>query len=65
MPHFFYLSRATIAFFLLGLKYVRCSGLLGSTLSEDLLNDHGDSALGAAAPVDIRVIPASPNGGKI
>jgi len=34
----------------------------GSTLSEDLLNDHGDSALGPASTVDIRVIPASPNG---
>ena len=35
-------------------------GILGSTLSEDLLNNdcNGDSA-----PVDIRVIPASPNGG--
>jgi len=35
----------------------------GSTLSEDLLNDHGESALGPpASTVDIRVIPASPNG---
>ena len=37
-------------------------GILGSTLSEDLLNDHGDTA--GLGPVDIRVIPASPNGGK-
>ena len=37
---------------------------LGSTLSEDLLN--GESAT-SAPPVDIRVIPASPNsnGGKL
>ena len=45
-----------------------CS-LSGSTLSEDLLNNdcNGDSAApssaGAAPAVDIRVIPASPNGG--
>jgi hypothetical protein len=36
--------------------------ILGGTFSEDLLNDcGGDSASG---PVDIRVIPASPHGGK-
>lgn len=40
-------------------------GISGSALSEDLLNNdcNGDSAAAGAAPVDIRVIPASPNGG--
>ena len=37
----------------------------GSALSEDLLNNdcNGDAAAAGAAPVDIRVIPPSPNGG--